>query len=175
MSYDFSVCASEFYMQNYLEFLLKNYPDLNLPYPFPVSLSYIASPVFMEQIAILCYTDDYELIGAIGCILGTGDNDYQDTHIAQIQIAFFLEPYRQSLLFLRAWQFFTQHLAQLPYDIKELRFWAPADDYLHPLFSKLADQTATVETEKGILIEYRAPFSDWHAYAAKFRHVVYYD
>ncbi|GED33053.1 hypothetical protein [Brevibacillus centrosporus] len=176
MSYDFSVCATEFYMQNYLEFLLENYSKLNLPYSFPVTLSYIASPAFMEQIAILCYSDDHEMIGTIGCILGTGENDYQDTHIAQIQVIHFLEPFRRTLLFLRTMQFFTQHLAQLPVDIRELRFWAPSDDYLRPLFSKLAKQTAVVETDHGgTLIEYRASFSDWHSYAAKFRHDQYYD
>lgn len=162
-------------MQKYLEFLLEHYRELNMPYSFPVTFSYIASPAFMEQEAILCYSGEYDVIGAIGYIIGTGEQDYQDTYVAQIQIAFFLEPYRGTLLFVRAMQFLTQHIAQIPHEVKELRFWAPADDQLRSLFAKLAERTTTVETENGILEEYRAPFSAWHSLAARFRHDVYYN
>ncbi|MED4783699.1 hypothetical protein [Brevibacillus choshinensis] len=163
------------YMQKYLEFLLEHYRELNLPYSFPVTFSYIASPSFMGQEAILCYSDEYEIIGAISYITGTGENDYQDTHIVQIQIAYFLEPYRGTLLFLRAMQFLTQHLEQIPHEVKELRFWAPADDRLRPLFAKLAERTTTVETENGFLEEYRASFPDLHSLAARLRHDKYYN
>lgn len=167
MSYYFSICATEMYQQKYMELLLEHYDQLRLPYSFPVALSYIASPIFMRHESFLCFNDEDEVIGAFGCIFGTGENEYEDTDIIQIQVVYFTEPYRGTLLFARALTFFTEYLKQLDSEVTELRFWAPADDDLRKLFAKISTRTATAHTEQCVLDEYRCSLSDWMSHAAK--------
>ncbi|XOK60697.1 hypothetical protein ACJ7K1_29990 [Paenibacillus elgii] len=174
MSYYFSICASEKYQEKYIEFMLMNYQKLNLPYSFPLTLSFLASPILMKEEAILCFNDEDELVGALGYIYGTGENDYQDTHIVQIQAVFLLDEYRRTRLFLRGLQYLTQFIAQSNRPVTELRFWTPAQDDLRKLCGKLAERTDVRDTAFGTMEEYRAPFSDWHAYAMKFRHESYF-
>ncbi|RNB83386.1 hypothetical protein EDM56_22235 [Brevibacillus fluminis] len=168
MSCTFSACASEMDYQNYLEFLLEHYRDLHLPYPFPVSLSFIASPVLMQQGSILCFDESEDRnIGALGYILGTGENHYQDTHVVQIQAVYLLEPYRSHTVFRKGLQFFTDHIVK-QHEVSEIRFFAPADDKLHRLLTKVSERIATRETDSGPLNEYRAAFSEWLAKVARF-------
>ncbi|WP_312108502.1 hypothetical protein [Brevibacillus reuszeri] len=169
MSYYFSICASEYYQQKYVEFLLGNYEHLQLPYAFPVALSYIVSPILMTHESFLCFNDDDDVVGAFGCIYGTGEKEYEDTEIVQIQVIFLAEPYRGTLLFARALHFFTEYLEQLDREVKELRFWATAEPSFQKLFVKVAARTATAHTEHGMLDEYRCSPSDLLAYAGRMR------
>lgn len=164
-----SVCSSEMYQQKYMEFLLEHYTQLNLPYSYPVTLSFLASPILMDRETFLCFNDDHEVIGAFSYIYGTGEHQYEDVHIIQIQVAFFLEEYRSTRLFLQAIQFLTDHITQLGENVQEIRFWTPADDYLRRLFHKIATKNASVDTSFGTLDEYQASFPAWQAYSTKFR------
>ncbi|MFT9849466.1 hypothetical protein [Aneurinibacillus sp. REN35] len=170
MSYYFSICSSAMYQQKYLEFLLEHYNQLHLPYSFPVALSFIASPILMERESFLCFNEEHEVIGAFGYIYGTGENDYEDTHIIQMQIVFLQEEYHGTTVFLKGLQFLTQYLAQLDQEVTEFHFWAPADAYLRQLFTKIAQKVSSSETAFGTIDEYHASFSAWRTYAAKFRH-----
>jgi hypothetical protein len=165
-----SVCSTEMYQQTYMEFLLKHYAQLNLPYSYPVTLSFLASPIMMEREAFLCFNDEEEVVGAFSYIYGTGDNQYEDVHVIQIQVAFLLEDYRSTRLFLQALQFLTEYISHLGENVEELRFWTPADEKLRRLFGKIAENTASVDTSFGTLDEYRASFSSLQAYGAKFPH-----
>ncbi|GIP33417.1 hypothetical protein [Paenibacillus sp. J2TS4] len=170
----FSRCSSLFYDKKYLEFLLEHYTQLNLPYSFPAALSFLASPILMEAEAFLCFNEDYETIGALGYIYGTGENQYEDTQVVQIQIVFLLEEYRRTRLFLQGLQYLTQYIAQLDREVREIRFWAPADNDLRKLCTKVAERKTTAESVFGEIDEYRASFQAWHSYAAKFRHETYF-
>ena len=177
MSYYFARCSTVMHEQKYVEFLLEHYQDLNLPYSFPISLSFIASPLLMEDEkgeCFLCFSDQHEVIGALGYIYGTGENQYQDTHLIQIQIVYFREEYRKTTLFLHTLQFLIQYIAQLDREVKEFRFWTPANDDLQRLFTKIADKINSLETAFGPLDEYHASFSHWYAYANKFRQETYF-
>jgi len=170
MSTYISVCSTEMYQQTYLSFLLEHYEQLCLPYSFPVSLSFLASPLLMDREAFLCFNDDDEVIGSFSYIYGTGENQYEDKHVIQVQVVFFREEYRVTRLFLQAIQFLIEHITDLEEDVRELRFWAPEDEKLRRLFSKISEKTASVDTVFGPIDEYRTTFSDLQAYAAKFRH-----
>ncbi|BAU28376.1 hypothetical protein DFP93_107157 [Aneurinibacillus soli] len=174
MDYYFQICATERYQEKYITFLLQHHKELNLPYPFPVLLSFMASPVLMQGEAVLCFNPDYEVIGALSYIYGTGDHNYQDTHIVQIQAVFLVDERRKTRLFLEGLQFLTQYIAQLDRKVTEFRFWTPAKRDLRRLFAKLAERTATRETDLGLIDEYRAPFSQWHTYGMRFRHESYF-
>jgi len=166
----FSICTTEMYQQKYMLFLLENYKDLNLPYPYPVTLSFIASPLLMTKESFLCFNDLDEVIGAFSYIYGTGEKQYEDRHVIQMQVVFFREEYRATRLFLQALQFMTEHIAYMGDDVREVRFWAPADDRLRRLFGKIADIVSSADSTFGLLDEYHARFSAWKSYAARFRH-----
>ncbi|OXM85703.1 hypothetical protein [Paenibacillus rigui] len=170
MSYYFAICATEKYQEKYIDFLLRHYRQLNLPYSFPVTLSFIASPILMREEALLCFDEDDEVAGALGYIYGTGENDYQDTHIIQIQTVLLAEKYRRTRLFLQGLQYLTQYIGQLDKQVTEVRFRTPSQPSLQRLWDKLAVRSAVHETPFGRVDEYRAAVADWHAYAMKFRH-----
>lgn len=174
--YYFTVSSTPMYLERYLEFLLEHYEELNMPYPFPVTLSFIGSPIIMEQECFLCFNEEDELIGVMGYIYGTGEHQYQDHHIVQIQVVFVLEPYRRTRWFLDGLQFLTQYMAQLEQKVQEIRFWAPAHSDLRRLFTKIANRTASPSTAFGTIDEYRASFPALQAYAAKYAiHEVYFE
>ncbi|WP_134683677.1 hypothetical protein [Brevibacillus migulae] len=170
MSYYFSVCTTEMYQQKHILFLLENYKDLGLPYPFPLTLSLIASPLLMERESFLCFNEDHEVIGAFSYIFGTGEMQYEDREVVQIQAVFIREEYRGSRVFLMALQFMTEYITFMGEDVREVRFWASDDVLLRRLFSKIADRVSSVDSAFGPLDEYHAPFAAWQAYASRFRH-----
>jgi len=169
----FAVCLTEFYQHQYMKFLLENYKQLALPYPFPVALSFLASPVMLgadNGLTILCFNDDDEVVGAIGALHGTGEHQYEDTHILQIQTVLLLEHYRKTRLLLRSFQFLLQYLEQSNKQVAEIRFWVPGNAEYKRLLLKVAELTQTA----GSLDEYRASLSAWQSYATKFRQEVYF-
>ena len=174
MGYYFQLCASELYQEKYITFLLEHYKELHLPYPFPVSFSFMASPFFMNGKVILCFDPDYEIVGALSYIHGTGDNNYEDTDVVQIQTVFLVDEHRKTRLFLKGLQFLTQYIAQLEQKVTEFRFWTPVRDDLRKLCDKIAERTATRETDFGMVDEYHAQFSTWHTYGMRFRHESYF-
>jgi len=171
VSYYFQVCSTEVYQERYILFLLQHYEDLQSPYPFPISLSYLASPILMRNEAIICFDEDHNVIGALGYIHGTGEHNYEDTHVIQIQSLYLLEPYRRSRLFLEGLRFLIQHLEQLykPAPVSEIRFWAPSSPYLRRLLSKLATRTFPSHSEAGTIDEYYSTLAEWQLYSNRFR------
>lgn len=174
MSYTFQVCNTESYQDKYLIFLQEHYKELNLPYPFPISLSFLASSDLMKQEAFLCINEVDEIVGVFSYICGTEENRYEDKHVAQIQVVFFVEIYRRSRLLLESLQFMIQYIAQLPETITEFRFWMPVHLHTQRLLAKFTERTNTWETEYGAIEEYHAGFEEWQAYAMEFRYVDYY-
>ncbi|MGE5703813.1 MAG: hypothetical protein ACM32O_14910 [Clostridia bacterium] len=128
----------------------------------------------MERTPFLCFTDEYELVGAFGIIFGTGENAYEDKQIVQIQIAYLQEEHRKPGVFLRGLQYMVQYLDQLETEVTEFRFLTAPDDYLNRLFAKIATKTASHETAFGTIDEYRASFAAWKAYAARFHQETYF-
>lgn len=174
MSYYFSVCSTFRYQEIYIDFLLQHYEQLNLPYSFQTSLSYIASPILMDKDGILIWNADDELSGAIGFIHGTGERDYQDKHIIQVQTVFLRESCRNGRTFLRSMQYLAQYIAQLQSPVSELRFWIPAQPTLQKLCSQWAQKNNQHESEYGILEEYRLDFAEWHDAMMKYPYELYF-
>lgn len=161
----FSVCATEAYQRKYMDFLLANYEDLRLPYPFPVAFGFIASPFLMGRECFLCLDDEGEAIGAFGYIHGTGEGNYEDRHVVQLQIAFLSKPYRHTRLFLRGLQILAKNLNELNEVVTELVFWTGIDDYAIKLFDKFAERTRVGELAVG----YRLTLRHLNAYLARFK------
>jgi len=165
MGYYFERSLSEMYQEKYTDLLLRHYKELNLPYPFPIAFSYLASPILMEGEAILCFNDEEdEPAGAIGIIYGTGEHQYKDTHVAQIQAFFIVERHRQTHLFQEGLRHIVSLLADRRDPVSEIRFWIPAQDQLRKLCGKFAERTTSSETEYGMIDEYRTALTRLTAY-----------
>lgn len=168
MTPSFAVCASVMYHKKYMDLLLAHYESLNLPYSFPVSFNFMASPLLMEDsAAFLCLDDDGEAIGAFGYIRGTGEGDYEDRDVLQVQVAFLLEPHRRTMAFVHGLQFLMNHIGEEAEEVAELRFWSPQDAYLARLFGKFAGRTSVQGTATGDLYAYRATTGQLKAYLAR--------
>ncbi|WP_010277765.1 hypothetical protein [Paenibacillus senegalensis] len=170
MNYYFSVCSTYMYHNTYMDFILEHYTDLGLPYPFPEALSYIASPMLMGKEAILAFDEDDQLAGAFGYIHGTGERDYEDEQIIQIQSVYITKAHRRTGLFVQGLQFLLEHLAVQETAVEELRFWAPDRQDYRKLFSKFA--TRIVDNSAGSLSridEYRVSLDELKTYLDRFK------
>jgi hypothetical protein len=124
----------------------------------------------MGKDAILAFNQDDKLVGAIGYILGTGEQEYADTDVIQIQTIFIEPSYRGTRLFLRGLQFFMERLQEHDTAVTELRFWTPALDELRSLLGKFAEPAVVAtQAEFGALDEYRIPYTDLLVFAKKFK------
>ncbi|MFD0960249.1 hypothetical protein [Paenibacillus chungangensis] len=173
MGYYMAECATEMYMRNYMEFLLENYTELKLPYSFPVAFSYLASPVLLSRESFLCFDEEDEVVGAFGYIHGTGERNYENVHVIQLQVAYIKEGHRCTRLFLEGLRYLSEFLAERDEGVREIRFWAGVDAYSERLFSKFARQTARIESERGILCGYVVTVPELRDYLARFQVAVH--
>ncbi|SDE93217.1 hypothetical protein SAMN04488542_103256 [Fontibacillus panacisegetis] len=166
MDYYFSPCITNMYQHRYVDFLLEHYTELKLTYPFQEAFSYIVSPLLMEGVSILCFDNEEETAGAFSYIYGTGEHDYTDRHIVQIQVAFIVERHRRTGLFAKALQYLLEHIEadESKEQVTELRFWTACNDYNRRLFEKFAERYAMAENECGQMDGYRVLISELRTY-----------
>jgi len=175
MSYYFSICSTYMYQHRYIDFLMENYSELKLPYDFPVTLGYLASPLLMEGGAFLCFDEQDELVGALGYIRGTGEKDYNDQHVIQIQVAYIVEKHRGTRLFKEGMAFLVQHMEEDSalkglQPVEELRFWTSDLAHQGKLFTKFAEHIASTGRGQGLTHAYSASMKYLKAYLASFMH-----
>ncbi|RJX37235.1 hypothetical protein D3P09_23025 [Paenibacillus pinisoli] len=169
MDVSFSVCATEVYHAKYLDFMLRHYDDLHMPYPFVVSFGMISSPTLLGREAIVCLNEENEAVGALGYIHGTGEKQYEDEHVVQIQAIYLDRHYRVTRLFLQMLQFLLHHLRHQPVPVTEIVFWTGQTPSIQRIAAKLAILESETETEFGKLSAYRTKLTDLEAYLNKFR------
>lgn len=163
------------YQQRYVEFLLEHYSELNLPYPFHISLGYISSPVLLNQEQFLALDDDNEVIGTISLIRGTAEHDYANREIVQIQTAYITRPYQSSTVFISLLQIMTQCLIYQEEPITDIVFWTGKDAYMEKLITRRFDVSPVQHhTIYGQLTEYRIPFNLLKQYSLQFRQPRYF-
>lgn len=163
------------YMQRYIEFALDNYTQLNLPYPFSVSLGYIASPVLMQGEIFVAFDDDHQAIGCLSFIRGTAEENYSNREIVQIQLLYIDEHCRSSTLLRELLSMLVQCLRYLEEPVKELHFWTGADDRLQALIAKrFTLQPRTYQSAYGTLNFYVMPFEVLSEYILTFPNIQYF-
>ncbi|MCP1132497.1 hypothetical protein NKT34_04290 [Paenibacillus polysaccharolyticus] len=171
MKYYFSDCKTLMYQHRYMDFLLAHYSELNMPYSFSTTLGYISSPLFMTGSTILCFDDEDETAGAFGFIHGTGEHNYEDQHVIQLQVAFVVSQHRGSRIFIEGLRFLVQHLDEYADEVvpvEEIRFWALHEVSMHRLFSKFAARMSSTTVEAGMLNAYAVKLVELRAYLASF-------
>ncbi|MFS0725578.1 hypothetical protein [Paenibacillus sp. 1P07SE] len=170
MEYYIQTCSTEQYMEKYMTLVLEHYEELNLPYTFPVALSFLSSPLLMKKEAFVCFAGDYEVVGAFGYIRGTADEQYANTEIAQIQIVFIQEAHRGGRLFFEGLRYLAEHNAMEKEPIREFRFWVPSRLGMQRLLGKFAELARNWETENGLLDEYHLRADRLEAYVNRVGH-----
>ena len=162
--YYVQACSMEKYREKYITFVLEHYSALNLPYTFPVALSFLSSPVLMNKQPFICLTEEEETVGAFGYIRGTADEQYTNRHIAQMQVAFIHEHHRGTRVFWEGLRSLAEHNAMEKEPIQEFRFWVPSGLRLQRLLGKFAVLAHTWDTQNGLLDEYRLSADKLAAY-----------
>src|SRR5690554_3118982 len=75
----------------YFLLLMRRYEDLGLPYPFDMTFSFIGNPIVSGNALIVQTEDSGDTIGAIGFVFGTGEDQYTDDSVCQVE-ALYIEP-----------------------------------------------------------------------------------
>ncbi|QCT03704.1 hypothetical protein E6C60_2993 [Paenibacillus algicola] len=160
----FTVCCTERSQHHYIDFLLSRYEDLNLKYSFSAALGYLASPLLMAGTAMLCYDEEDQICGAFSYIHGTGEHDYQDRHMIQIQAAYLDKAYRVSRWFVEGLRFLAEHLHDQEEEVTDIQFWAPGDARSQRLFSKFAVPLKVEGAPSGDMEGYRVTVEELFDY-----------
>lgn len=160
-----SITHLEMDEERYLEYLLSHYGDLGLSYSFPVTLSFINSPLIAGGGLMVIEEEHYALAGAVGYVIGTGANEFQDTDVCQIEIIHLLAAYRGTRLLL---QLLLQLLMKMREDgphVQRVQFWAkPSERGTAKLFARIARMSGGQCTPRGDLTLYSVPYESLHQY-----------
>ncbi|MFC6334759.1 hypothetical protein ACFP56_19170 [Paenibacillus septentrionalis] len=163
------------YEQRYMEYVLDRYMQLEMPYPFSVSLGYLASPVLMNEEIFLALDDDHDIVGCLSLIRGTAEYNYENREVVQLQVVYIEPQYRASRLFLQLLQLMTQCLRYLEEPVAEIQFWTKADERLLALITKrIKVQPQLHQSVYGPLHSYVLPYEKLEKYVSAFPQVNYF-
>jgi len=175
MQYEVMRVSAFMYEQRYMEFVLDHYKQLNMPYPFSVSFSYLASPVLMDEEIFLALDDDHQTVGCLSFIRGTAENNYENRDVIQLQVVYIDPQYRGTKLLLELLQLMVQCLRYLEEPVNEIHFWTKDDPAIRSLITKrLAIIPQQHESIYGPLIAYVIPYELLEQYISAFRQVDYF-
>jgi hypothetical protein len=120
-----------------MKFLLRHNTDLNLPYAFAVKLSFISSPLIFGKAMLILSDENYDVVGAVGFVYGTGANGYEDRHICQVEVAYLRPEYRRKTLFMQALLAVLDQIKAGSPVVEKVQFWvAEGQSDEERLFSK---------------------------------------
>jgi hypothetical protein len=170
MPFLFRRCELEMDHEAYMDFLLRHHSELNLPYPFAMKLSFISSPLVLGKAMLIFSEELYQVVGAAGFVYGTGQGDYKDRHICQVEAAFILKEHRRTALFVQALQALLDAMKAGNPDVQQLQFWAAADqEELKRLFAKLSSLPGSTKSIVNSMALYTVSFHELEAYCRRLR------
>jgi hypothetical protein len=120
-------CTTELDFTSYIKFLLRHFTDLNLPYAFAVKLSFVSSPLIFGKAMLILSEEDYDVVGAVGFVYGTGANSYEDRHICQVEVAYLRPEYRRKPLFVQGLLALLGEIKAGSPDVETVQFWVAED------------------------------------------------
>ncbi|WP_226665987.1 hypothetical protein [Metabacillus litoralis] len=172
MELEFRTCKFEMDNKSYLKFLLENHNELNLTYPFAMSLSFISSPLILGKGLLIISDDPYQIIGVTGFVYGTSANDYEDKHICQVEIVFLKKEYRCTSLFLKVLQALIKEVKHSNPDVEQIQFWSSVNNgELESLFSKFSELPDSTKTLVNNMALYTVLFKELEFFCNRFKFV----
>lgn len=143
-------CNLEMDFDAYAKFMLAHAEDLNLPYSYGIKLSFFSSPLINGKALLILDEETNALLGALGGVFGTGEHNYEDREICQIEIVYVLEGYRGTRVFLRMLQDGLQLLREENPELQQIQFWIPAAERrLDRMAAKFGGTRVAEENEGG--------------------------
>jgi len=168
MDFEFRPCTLELNYEAYVKFLLQHHDELNLPYSFAVKLSFISSPLLFGKAMLIFNEEPYEIAGAAGFVYGTGNNQYEDRHVCQVEVAFLQQGYRRTSLFTQGLQALVNEMKAGNPDVEKVQFWtSPSNGELEKLFSKLSALPGSTRSVINGLAFYTVPFRELESYSTR--------
>jgi hypothetical protein len=171
MDVHFRNCFYEMDHKAYMNYLLERHDELGLPYSFAMKLSFISSPLIYGKAILAVEQEQNEFIGAIGYVFGTGEDEYRDRQVAQLEVAYLEKPYRGSTLFARLLRATVDSIRQAEPSVNRLQFWAaPREASFKRLVAKLMTLpgSASVTAENGLTL-YQVDFRELETYCDRWR------
>lgn len=122
----------------------------------------------MGKSLLLFSEEPYEIAGAAGFVCGTGEHDYEDQHICQIEIAFIRKEYRGTRLFAHGLNALIELMKKTSPGVQQVQFWVRADErQLGRLLSKFTALRGASKSPVNHLMLYKIPFSELEGYVQK--------
>ncbi|WP_409343597.1 hypothetical protein [Paenibacillus sp. MBLB4367] len=172
MFFEFRPCTLEMDYDAYIKFLLRHHDELNLPYKFAMKLSFLGSPLLLGKAVLAISEEPYEIVGAAGFVYGTGANDYEDTHICQVEVAFIRKEYRRTSLFIRGLRALLDEMKAGNPDVEKIQFWTSASadkEELGTLLSKISALPGSTKSIVNRLSFYTISFHELESYCHRFK------
>ncbi|CAN7738908.1 hypothetical protein LJR153_006377 [Paenibacillus sp. LjRoot153] len=170
MSYEFRVSEFEMDHEAYMDFLLRHHDELNLPYTFGMTLSFISSPLFLGKAMLIISEESYDMVGAAGFGYGTGPGDYEDQYICQIEVAFIEKELRSTTLFAQGLRALVHAIKAGNPDVRQVQFWASAaEEELDRLIAKFLALPGSTKSIVNTLALFTIPFHELEAYCNRLR------
>ncbi|SFA78854.1 hypothetical protein SAMN05216312_101491 [Cohnella sp. OV330] len=161
----FRNCELDMDHASYLRYLISRHDALNMPYPFAIKLSFLASPLALGRATLIHGEDSYEKIGAFGFVYGTGPGEYEDRENCQIETVFIEPDSRSPVVFLAAARALVDSIREGNPDAAYVQFWTVADhDPNERLFARIARLPGAARTVVEGLALYKAPLSELDAW-----------
>lgn len=175
MLYEITRVTTPMYMQRYVEFVLDGYEQLNMAYPFSVSLAYLASPVLMREEIFLAFDDEHQVVGCLSFIRGTAQYDYSNREIIQLQVLYIKPSCRCTRMLLSFMQMLVQYVHYKEEPVHELQFWTKQDRYIRSLIEKhFGIKPEPNDSVYGELDYYALPFTSVQSYVNQFSQQQYF-
>ncbi len=170
MPYLFRPCFFEMDFKAYTRFLIERHHELQLPYSFPMKLSFISSPLMYGKAMLVFDQDDYVPVGAAGFVFGTGADGYENREVVQLEVLYVEKSCRRGRMLFRFLQALVDMMKTEEPNVRRVQFWAVArEPELIRLFSKFLELpgSASHTAENGLTL-YQAEFSELEAYCRRY-------
>ncbi|WP_166238510.1 hypothetical protein [Paenibacillus turpanensis] len=153
-----------------MKFLLRHHAELNLPYPFAVKLSFLSSPLLFGKAMLILSEEDYDLVGAVGFVYGTGANAYEDRHICQVEVFYLRPEHRRQTLFVQVLLALLVRIKEGCKEVERVQFWVKEDQAEgNRLFSKCILLPGSERHFVNDLVCYQIPFRELENYCLRFQ------
>lgn len=161
-------CELDMDHASYLRYLISRHDRLNLPYPFAIKLSFLASPLALGKAVLVHGEDSYNKLGAFGFTYGTGPGEYEDRDKCQIETLFIEPDSRTPGVLLAAARALVEAIREGNPGARNVQFWTAArHDPNERLFARIARLPGATRTVVEALALYKVPLSELEAWVGR--------
>ncbi|NOV01066.1 hypothetical protein [Paenibacillus planticolens] len=128
---------------------------------------------YMKQGRIIQALDrDERMIGVSAYYHGTPEHDFEDKHIALMDMAVLSRTHRGSRMFLKGLSFMVDEITAGEPDVQEIQLAALADNvYLCRLYAKFTDSSREFDSEMGKQVIFSVKINNLKAFLDKYKKV----